>query len=109
MTLTAAYSSTRPAEVTFPAKVSTEPHFFYGKRTHAMHEEFAAATAAGPVEIVSNVKLAVPVPVHAGDAIEVRGEMVHDRGRAPIVHWTHRDPAGAHPDGFIQFRGRVYA
>ena len=31
-------------------------------------------------------------PVRAGDRIEVRGEMVHDPGRPPVVHWTHHDP-----------------
>ncbi|HEY8297314.1 MAG TPA: DUF3465 domain-containing protein [Candidatus Baltobacteraceae bacterium] len=109
MDLAAAYSGTRPAEVTFAATVLDAPHFFYGSHTHAMHEAFDAQTAAGPVEIVDNVKLAPRVPVQAGDRIDVRGEMVHDPGREPIVHWTHRDPAGEHTDGFIRLRGRLYA
>jgi len=58
---------------------------------------------------VDNVDIAPPVPVCPGDSIEVRGEMVHDRGRAPIVHWTHHDPGGTHEDGFIRLRGREYA
>jgi hypothetical protein len=39
----------------------------------------------------------------------VCGEMVHDSGKPPVVHWTHHDPAGRHPDGFIRLRGRLYA
>lgn len=109
MNFIAAYNSTRPAEVTFNATVASRPRFFYGSRTHAEHEAFEAVTEAGRVEIVDNVAIAPRVPVAPGDRIEVRGEMVHDRGHEPIVHWTHRDPAGKHVDGFIQFQGRAYA
>jgi hypothetical protein len=107
--LSAAYSSSRPSEVTFEATVTTAPHYFFGTRTQALHEAFDVRTAAGPVEIVDNVKLAPRVPVQPGDGITVRGEMVHDPGRMPVVHWTHRDPAHRHADGFIRLRGRVYA
>lgn len=109
MNFSSAYYSRRSAEVTFPATVTTPPRFFFGARTQAMHEAFDAQTAAGPVEIVDNVKLAPRVPVRPGDGIVVRGEMVHDPGRMPVVHWTHRDPAHRHADGFIRFQGRVYA
>lgn len=109
MNLQAAYAGTRPAEVTFNAQVTTAPHFFYGSNTHHMHEAFDAQTAAGPVEIVDNVDIAPRVPVQPGDRIDVRGEMVHDPGRMPVVHWTHHDPGGRHEDGFIRYRGRVYA
>jgi hypothetical protein len=109
MTLERAYAQRRPAEVTFSARVTTPPHFFTGRTTHCVHEAFDAQTSAGPVEIVDNVALAPRVPVQPGDAIQVRGEMVHDPGRAPVVHWTHHDPAGRHPDGFIELRGQRYA
>jgi len=109
MNLQAAYAGTRPAEVLFDAKVTTAPHFFYGTKTHHMHEEFDASTAAGPVDVIDNVGLAPRVPVQPGDHIEVKGEMVHDPDNVPVVHWTHRDPAGRHEDGFIRFQGRVYA
>ena len=109
MDLATAYSGARPAEVTFPATVVSEPRFFYGARSHAMHEAFNARTSAGCVEIVDNVSIAPRVPVHTGDSIEVRGEMVHDPHRLPVVHWTHHDPGGKHQDGFILLRGRVYA
>jgi len=74
-----------------------------------MHEAFDAQTDDGAVEIVDNVGIAPRVPVQAGDTIHVRGEMVHDAGRPPVVHWTHHDPQGKHAAGFIQLRGRVYA
>lgn len=109
MNLQTAYSGTRPAEVTFDARVTTEPHFFFGRRSRYEHESFNAQTAAGKVEIVDNVSIAPELPVQPGDSIQVRGEMVHDRGCPPVVHWTHHDPEGRHADGFIRLQGRVYA
>jgi hypothetical protein len=109
MDLRTAYATRRPAEVTFNATVASPARFFRGSRTHAVHEAFDAKTAAGPVEIVDNVDIAPKIPVAPGDSIVVRGEMVHDPGRLPVVHWTHHDPQGQHQDGFIQCRGRVYA
>lgn len=107
--LAAAYAGTAPAQVDFQATVSSEPRFFYGSRTHCMHEAFEARSAAGPLEVVDNVAIAPRCPVHAGDRVEISGEMVHDRGRPPVVHWTHHDPEHHHPDGFIRLRGRLYA
>lgn len=109
MDLRAAYDSTARAEVNFPATVSGRPHYFFGTNTRCEHETFRAQTAAGSVQIVDNVDIAPRVPVNPGDRIEVRGEMVHDPGRIPVVHWTHHDPAGVHEDGFIRLRGRTYA
>jgi hypothetical protein len=106
----AAYRSAQPAPVDFSAVVSGAPHFFYGRRTHAEHEAFAVRSAAGPVEVVDNVDISPPVPVRAGDRVEVRGVMVHDANRRfPVVHWTHHDPSGRKPGGFIRLNGRLYA
>jgi hypothetical protein len=109
MDIASAYTQRRPAQVDFDATVSSTPRFFIGNRTHAMHEAFDVRTAAGPVEIVDNVSIAPRCPVSVGDSIHVSGEMVHDPGRLPVVHWTHHDPSGHHTDGFIRLRGRVYA
>ena len=43
------------------------------------------------VEVVDNVSIAPRCPVAPGDSIEIRGELVHDPGRLPVVHWTHHD------------------
>jgi hypothetical protein len=109
MDITSAYAQRRPAQVDFDATVSSAPRFFFGSRTHAMHEAFDVGTKAGPVEIVDNVSIAPRCPVTLGDRIHVCGEMVHDPGRLPVVHWTHHDPSGRHAGGFIRLRGRVYA
>ncbi len=109
MNLYAAYHSLAPAMVDTTATVTSAPTYFVGTHTHAEHEEFLAQTGAGPIDVVDNVDLAPRVPVQPGDQIEVRGEMVHDPGRDPVVHWTHHDPDHRHADGFIRFRGQVYA
>jgi hypothetical protein len=109
MDFAAAYAGKAPAWVDFTATVTSRPHFFYGTRSHAMHEAFDASSSAGDIEVVDNVSIAPRCPVQTGDRIEIRGEMVHDPGRPPVVHWTHHDPAHRHADGFIRLRGRVYA
>ncbi|MFN2448991.1 MAG: DUF3465 domain-containing protein [Candidatus Baltobacteraceae bacterium] len=109
MSISDAYGASRPAEITFEARVVSAPGFFYGTRTHCTHETFEAQTSAGPVQIVDNVALAPRIPVQPGDRVRVRGEMVHDPGREPVVHWTHHDPQRRHAGGFIEWRGHVYA
>jgi hypothetical protein len=99
-----------PGEVTFAATVTSQPHFFYGTRTHAEHEAFFVQARDGTaLEVVDNVLLAPPVPVQIGDRIRLRGELVPQTSHGPIVHWTHHDPAHRHIDGFIDAGGRRYA
>ena len=99
-----------PAEVDFNATVISVPHYFVGSNTHARHEAFdVRADDGSQVEIVDNVDIAPPVALQPGDRIDVRGELVRDPGREPVVHWTHHDPAGRHQDGWIDFDGRRYA
>ena len=97
-------------EVTFAARVTSSPRFFFGTHTRCEHETFSVSTARGAMQIIDNVDIAPPVPVKPGDSIVVRGELVRDGGSTiPIVHWTHHDPGGTHPDGYIELRGRVYS
>jgi hypothetical protein len=109
MDILRAYHAQGPAMVDFSGPVTSAPTYFMGSRTHCEHEEFGVQSPAGPVDVIDNVKLAPRVPLQPGDAVEIRGEMVHDPGKEPIVHWTHADPAGKHPGGFIRFQGRTYA
>jgi len=108
--IAAALSGTAPREVTFDATVVSRPHYFFGSRTRAMHEAFDVRSGDGArVELVGNVSLAPRVPVAPGDRIAVRGELVPQTRYGPLVHWTHHDPAGLHPGGYIDFAGRRYA
>jgi hypothetical protein len=58
--------------------------------------------------IAHNIDLAprVPDPV-AGKPIRFHGEYEWN-AEGGVVHWTHRDPAGAHPDGWLEYEGRRY-
>ena len=99
-----------PSEVRFGATVDSTPRFFFGSATRAWHEAFEVTSADGHrVEIVDNVAIAPRVPVVPGDRILVQGELVPHAARGALVHWTHRDPAHRHEDGFIELRGRRYA
>lgn len=110
MDLSLAYHATAPAQVDLRGTVTSQPSYFVGTHTKALHETFRVATSAGPVDVIDNVAIAPRVPVQVGDTVEVRGEMVHDSGKpAPIVHWTHHDPRHRHIDGFIRLQGRTYA
>ncbi len=109
-TLAAGLRLPSPSEVRFAGTVVSAPHFFYGSRTHAMHEAFNVRGDNGSrVEIVDNVALAPQVPVVVGDRIAVQGELVPETRYGPLVHWTHHDPDHRHPDGFIDLRGTQYA
>jgi hypothetical protein len=109
-TLSAGLALHVPSEVSFAGTVTSQPHFFFGSNTHAMHEAFDVRSDDGhSVEIVDNVKLAPRVPVSVGDHIDVRGELVPDASHGPLVHWTHHDPSNEHQDGYIDFAGRRYA
>jgi len=109
-TLDDALASHTPGEVAFSATVTTKPHVFFGANTHAFHESFDVRDDAGNrVEVIENLKFAPRLPVAPGDRIAVAGELVLDSRSGPLVHWTHHDPRGFHPDGYIDFNGRRYA
>jgi hypothetical protein len=59
------------------------------------------------VRIEDNVDLTGPIPLRAGDDVTVRGEYIYD-SRGGLIHYTHRDPRGHHPGGFVRVNGRLY-
>jgi hypothetical protein len=94
--------------VQWSGAVTDAPTFVRGSRTHSMHEQFDVRRDDGLVfRVVLNIDIAPRVPVQPGDRITVRGEAV-GTARRPIVHWTHHDPHGSHPDGWIEHAGRRY-
>lgn len=107
--LAQAYHAKTPEEVQFRGTVTSAPHDFFGTHTKEEHEEFNVRTTAGPLNVVDNIEIGKSVPVIPGDRVEVRGEMVHDPGREPCVHFVHHDPQGTHPDGFIRLDGVTYS
>ncbi len=59
------------------------------------------------VRVEDNVDLTGPIPVQAGDDVEVRGEYIYDP-RGGLIHYTHRDPRGNKPGGYVKLANRFY-
>ncbi len=72
------------------------------------HQRFILSVDGSLTVLVAhNIDLAERVPVAVGDSVDVRGEYVWNE-RGGLIHWTHRDPAGRHPGGWIRHQGRLY-
>ena len=73
------------------------------------HQRFRVQirTMTATVMVSHNVDLAGRVPVRAGDEIRVRGVYTWTR-KGGVIRWTHRDPRGVHPAGFIRLRDRTF-
>ena len=59
------------------------------------------------VRVEDNTDLTGPIPLAAGDDVEVRGEYIYDP-RGGLIHYTHRDPRGRHAAGYVAVNGRTY-
>jgi Protein of unknown function (DUF3465) len=59
------------------------------------------------VRVEDNITITGPVPLQAGDDVEVRGEYVYG-SRGGVIHYTHHDPRGRHIPGYIRVHGRLY-
>jgi len=73
------------------------------------HQRFILRMASGQTVLVAhNIDLAPKVPgLKAGDVVEFSGEYEwNDQGG--VVHWTHKDPQGRHPAGWLRYLGQTY-
>jgi len=59
------------------------------------------------VRVEDNVDITGPIPLKTGDEVEVRGEYVYDQ-RGGLIHYTHLDPRGRHPGGYVRVGKIVY-
>jgi len=73
------------------------------------HQRFIIRLASGRTLLIAhNIDLAPRIGgIREGDTVEFFGEFAsNDKGG--VIHWTHRDPQGRHPDGWLRHRGRTY-
>ncbi|MCA9264727.1 MAG: DUF3465 domain-containing protein [Planctomycetales bacterium] len=72
------------------------------------HQKMILALPSGhTVLLAHNIDLADRVPARPGDRIEVSGEYEFSE-MGGVIHWTHHDPSGRHPDGWIRHDGQTY-
>lgn len=92
------------AEVTFDATVASDPV------TGGDHERFLVKAPTGEIlEIDHNTRLAIYVPVHAGDRVIIHGKLYIDPGPRYGVHCTHAHTSGGCPlPGWIELNNTYY-
>ncbi len=73
------------------------------------HQRFIIRVPTGQTLLIAyNFDLAPRIDgLRAGSPVEFVGEYEWN-AQGGIVHWTHRDPAGRHPPGWIRYGGRKY-
>ncbi len=73
------------------------------------HQRFVLRLESGHTVLVShNIDLAPRVDgLRAGERAAVYGEYEWNE-RGGVIHWTHHDPAGRHPGGWVEYGGRRY-
>ncbi len=59
------------------------------------------------VRVEANTDFTGVVPIRRGDDVVLRGEYEY-YGQGGVIHWTHRDPRGRHPSGYVKVGGTTY-
>jgi hypothetical protein len=73
------------------------------------HQRFVLRLDSGLTVLVAhNVDLAPRVDgLQQGDEVAYYGEYEWNQ-KGGVIHWTHHDPRGTHPGGWLRHKGRTY-
>ena len=73
------------------------------------HQRFILRVGSGRSLLVShNLDLSRRIEeLRVGDAVSFYGEYEWNE-KGGVIHWTHHDPEGRHPAGWINHRGQMY-
>lgn len=73
------------------------------------HQRFVLRLDSGQTLLVAhNIDLAARIgDLRKGDRVAFSGEYEWSR-EGGVIHWTHRDPAARHRDGWLKHEGRSY-
>lgn len=74
-----------------------------------MHQRFIIRLQTSQTLLIShNIDLAPRIPgLREGDRVAFHGEYEWNE-RGGVVHWTHHDPQGRQPDGWLKHNGSTY-
>ncbi len=75
----------------------------------SQHQRLLVKLDSGHVVLIAhNIDLAPRIDqISVGDKLSFFGEFEwNDKGG--VVHWTHHDPQGRHPDGWLDYEGQKY-
>ncbi len=77
-------------------------------REGSRHQRFILRLDSGQTVLVShNIDLAPRAPLAAGDRVGFRGQYEWNE-RGGVIHWTHHDPGGRRPGGWLRHAGETY-
>jgi len=117
--------SLRPASSTLPPSAcDSQTQFRPGARIEASgvvervlrddnsgsrHQRFIVTLASGRTLLIAhNIDIAPRVAGLArGDTVSFSG-IYESNNKGGVVHWTHHDPSGRHPAGWIEHKGHRY-
>lgn len=73
------------------------------------HQRFLVRAGESLTLLIShNIDLAPRInTIKAGEDISFSGEYIWN-SKGGLIHWTHHDPAKRHPDGWLQYQGRIF-
>lgn len=72
------------------------------------HQRFVLKLGSGQTLLIAhNIDLAPRVPARVRDRVSFFGEYEWNR-EGGVIHWTHRDPARRHPDGWLKHNDKTY-
>jgi hypothetical protein len=74
------------------------------------HEGFLVRLNSGcslVVRVETNTDFTGDIPLQPNERVVVKGEYEY-YPRGGVIHWTHRDPGGRHPNGYVDVGGAMY-
>lgn len=73
------------------------------------HQKFTLKLANGKtVLVIHNIDISNKIgELKIGDKVSFLGEYQWN-AFGGMVHWTHKDPHGNHPDGWLKYNGKIY-
>lgn len=73
------------------------------------HQRFILKLANGQTLLVAhNIDIAPRIDgLSEGDPVSFNGQYEWN-AKGGVLHWTHHDPRGSHPSGWLEHRGRTY-